>query len=79
MKEIETLTVYGTEYTVADLTALVEMLRNKTDGTCGTHISLSERLQRLLDEPCEICKEGESVDESIMETDVAEEIGITEE
>ena len=53
MKKIETLTVYGTVYTEAELAALVKMLRNKTDGTCGAHISLSERLQRLLDEPCE--------------------------
>lgn len=62
MKKIETLTVYGTVYTDAELAALVKMLRNKTDGTCGAHISLSERLQRLLDEPCEICGDGKIVE-----------------
>ncbi len=97
MKEIEKLTVYGTDYTNVELTALVKMLRDKTDGTCGAHISLSERLQRLLDEPCEICDDGRKVErittiahnamamleditnESIMGTDMEDEIGITQE
>ena len=65
MKDIETLTVYGTAYTSAELTALIEMLRDKTDGTCGGQISLSERLQRLLDEPCEICDDGRKGDDFI--------------
>lgn len=97
MKDIETLTVYGTAYTSAELAALIEMLRDKTDGTCGGQISLSERLQRLLDEPCEICDDGRKVErlitiahnamamleditnESIMGTDMEDEIGITQE
>lgn len=82
---------------------VVKMIIDKTGGMPG-HISLAERLQRLLDMPCEICRDGEVIREqqdkinrlslllrnalessenqmgqSIMGTDLEDEIGITQE
>ncbi len=49
------------EYSENDKNLLLKMVVEKTDGFPG-HLSLVERLQRLLDLPCEICNDGEVVE-----------------
>lgn len=80
-----------------DADRALKMIRDRT-GDIGGGLSYSERLQRLLDLPCEICDGGngvirlkrllqraiEALEDTaggtcLMETDLADQIGITQE
>lgn len=80
-----------------DADRALKMIEDRTGGLVGG-LSYAERLQRLLDLPCEICDDGKKIErlsqllrgaiealedmaggECLMHTDLADEIGITQE
>lgn len=84
-------------YSEEEVKQTIRMIEDKTAGIVPAHVRLPERLQRLLDLPCEICDDGRKLErwktltrnlirqaeywmcQSIMGTDLEEEIGITQE
>lgn len=91
------------KHTLQELEALAEFVEDRV--VAPSHISLIEKLQRLLDEPCEWCNDGADIkekdeiinrlaillfntvtvleekcckDESLLGTELQDEIGITD-
>lgn len=53
--------IKATKESDTDTKELVKVLHDRTDDFCPSHISLCERLQRLLDYPCEVDYDNEQL------------------